>query len=207
MGLTLGQAKSSAKRPQAPEGNHPAICIQVIDLGTQKESWEGKPKINRKIRISWELPEEKAVFSEEKGEQPFMVSRTYNFSTSEKSTFRQTLESWRGKTFTDEELKTFDIEKLLGVGCMVTIVHNENGYSDVKTVAALPKQLKAIMPKPENTPVYYSIEDGRNDTFKNLPEFLQKMCNECLEWNEADAEPPFMPDEETSTPTDDSSDF
>lgn len=199
MGLTLGKAKSSSTRPQAPEGNHPAICVQVLDLGTQKGEWKGKPKLNRKIRITWELPEEKAVFDEAKGEQPFLVSRTYNFSVSEKSTFRKDLESWRGRAFTEEELNSFDIEKLLGAGAMVTIVHNENGYSDVSTVAALPKQLKAIMPKPINPTVYYSVEDGKNVTYEALPDFLRKMADECEEWlHPADGEAPAPTDTDDS---------
>lgn len=191
MGLTLGKAKSSSTRPQAPEGNHPAICVQVLDLGTHKGEWKGKSRLNRKVRITWELPEEKAVFDDTKGEQPFLVSRTYNFSVSEKSTFRKDLESWRGRAFTEEELNTFDIEKLLEAGAMVTIVHNENGYSDVSTVAALPKQLKAIMPKPINPTIYYSIEDGRDETYDSLPDFLRKMCDECEEW----LHPAGVPDE------------
>lgn len=200
MGLTLGQAKSQSNRPQAPEGNHPSICVQVLDLGTQKGEWQGKPKLNRKVRISWELPDEKAVFDEAKGEQPFLVSRTYNFSVSEKSTFRKDLESWRGRPFTDEELESFDIEKLLGVFAMVNIVKNENGYSDVATVAALPKKMKEIMPKPENKPFYYSIEQGRNDTYKAFPDFLRKMCDECQEWS-AEEEAPTEP--ETGSGSDD----
>jgi hypothetical protein len=203
MGLTLGKAKSSSNRPQAPEGNHPAICVQVLDLGTHKGEYNGKPKVNRKVRISWELPEEKAVFHEDRGEEPFMVSRTYNFSVSDKSTFRKDLESWRGRAFTEEELETFDIEKLLGVGAMVNVAINDKGYSDVSTVAALPKQLKAIMPKPHNKPVYYSIEDGKTPVFDSLPDFLKEMCETCEEWKAAGSstsdEPPFDADASTDT--------
>lgn len=199
MGLTLGQAKSGQKRPQAPEGNQPAICVQVLDLGTHKGEFQGKAKLNRKIRISWELPEEKAVFNEEKGEEPFLISKTYNFSTNEKATFRKDLEAWRGKPFSDEDLQNFDIENLLGAGAMVQIVHNDKGYADVSTVAALPKSLKQEMAKlkPHNKLTYYSIENGRSEVFKSLPDFLQEFAGQCLEWNEAEGgESPAGEDEE-----------
>lgn len=204
MGLKLGQAKTASNRPQPPEGNHVGICVQILDLGTQQGEWQGKPKLNRKVRITWELPDERAVFDESKGEQPFITSKTYNFSVSEKSTFRKDLESWRGRPFTDQELKDFDIERLLGVGAMVNLVKNENGYFDVATVAALPKSLKASLKEPENKPYYYSIEQGRTDVFHNLPDFLKKMCEECKEWNDGEVDP----DGEPSAPVaDDDIDF
>lgn len=52
----------------APEGNHPARCLSLIDLGTQKSTFQGKEKALRKVLITFELPEETHVFKE--GEAP-----------------------------------------------------------------------------------------------------------------------------------------
>jgi hypothetical protein len=57
--------------------------------------------------ITWELPTELEVFHEEKGEEPYVVSKTYTLSMHEKATLRRDLESWRGQGFTEKEAEAF----------------------------------------------------------------------------------------------------
>lgn len=162
----------------APVGNHIARCVQVIDLGTQRDTFEGKPKIMHKVRIAWELPEEKAVFDEEKGEEPFLVSKEYTLSLSERANLRHDLESWRGKDFTDKELEAFDIAKLLGAPCMLNVIHkksrNKRDYVAITSVTRLPKSVKPKdVPNQVIPSTKYAIEDGKNEVFKALPDFIR----------------------------------
>jgi len=71
----------------APAGAQLAICIRLIDLGTQQTEFKGERKLQRKIMIGWELPFEKT----KKGE-PFIHYKRYTLSSHEKSTLRKHLE-------------------------------------------------------------------------------------------------------------------
>ena len=93
----------------------------MIELGHIDTEFNGEKKKAHKVMLTWELPEELAVFNEDKGPEPYSVSKTYTLSMHEKSTLRKDLESWRGKGFTELEAAKFDITKLLGVPCLLTI--------------------------------------------------------------------------------------
>src|SRR5688572_13638566 len=100
-------------RELIPAGNYLARCFQMIEVGTVTENVMGKQVIAKKVRIGWELPTELKVFNPEKGEQPLAISKEYTLSMNEKSNLRKDLKSWRGKDFTEEEAKCFDITKLI----------------------------------------------------------------------------------------------
>ena len=61
-------------------GNNIAICIRVIDLGTQKNEYQGKTTWKRQSMVIWELPEQK-----DGEEKPITISKFYNATLSEKS--------------------------------------------------------------------------------------------------------------------------
>lgn len=167
-------ASESTNKPKQlpPDGTHLARCYSVIDLGTQQTPF-GE---SRKVRLTWELPTEKVVFDEDKGKQPFVISREYTLSLHEKSNLRHDLERWRGREFTEKELKGFDMMSLLGVPCLVTIIHktSDNGkaFARMDGVSAVPKN--TVFPDQINPSVSYSIEDGANDVYQALPEWLRK---------------------------------
>jgi len=172
MSIKIPKSGGDFKLP--PADTHVGRCISVIDLGTQEVLWEGKTKHLRKIRISWELPNEKEVFNEEKGEQPFMVSKDYTLSMSDKANLRKDLESWRGKPFTDAECDVFDEQKLLGVPCMLTIIHNSKGDKTYANIANVTKLLKGITcPEQINASMSYNSESGATTMYKALPDWLQ----------------------------------
>jgi hypothetical protein len=188
----VASAKGGDKQLQlAPAGTHIARCVQVIDYGTQKGEWQGKPKISHKARIAWELPTEKAIFGEGKGEEPFVVGTKYTVSLSERARLRADLESWRGRPFTAAELEKFDISKLLGAPCMVTIIHepSKDGtktYAKVKSVTAMPKGIPC--PDQITKSTHFELEMGReSEAFKGLPEWMQKDILMCVEWAGASA--------------------
>ena len=112
--------------------------------------------------------------------------RFYNLGHSggmnKKSSLRKDLCAWRGRDFTPEELQHFELKSILGKGCQLVVEQGETGRSNVTGVVGLPKGIKtdnAINPLIE-----YSIEDEQNEVFEKLPEWLQKMCSECLEWTQ-----------------------
>lgn len=178
MGVTASD-KGGGSFQLPPVGNHIGICRQVIDLGTQDDTWLGKKKLIRKVRISFETPNEKATFDEARGEECFLVSKEYTLSLSEKANLRHDLESWRGLAFTEKELEGFALGKLIGAAAMINVIHKKSTsgrmYSLITAITSLPRGMKkGDVPKPTLAAVEYSIDDGNNEVFKKLPEFLQE---------------------------------
>ena len=172
MGTTA--KNSGGDFPKAPVGTHVARCYQVIDLGHQKTTWQGEDKWLHKVMLSWELCNE--LMDDGK---PFAVSARYTVSLSEKSLLRPTLEAWRGKPFTDEELNGFDVKNVLGAYCMVGVVHNtDNGktYANVSAILPLPKGM--AKPVAFNPTLYFDLE---NDDVTKLPDWLQKTVKKSRE--------------------------
>lgn len=164
-----------------PQGTHLAICNMVVDLGKQKGEYQGVPNVKHKVFVRWEMPHERMTWTDKDGvekEGPRVISKTYTLSLHENSAMRADLVGWRGKNFSPEEEMAFDVSKLLGVPCMVTIVHNVKGdktYANVQSVSGVPKGMDR--PKTtELTPLLY--DDDNLGAWNFLPEWLQKRIEE-----------------------------
>ena len=116
MGITVSENKKEF--PKHPEGVFQAVCCDVVELGLEKAVFDGVEKMQRKIRLYFQTEE-----YEPDGQRRFIVAKKFTASLSEKSFLRQFLQAWRGKAFTPEELKDFDLEKLIGANCQIQIVH------------------------------------------------------------------------------------
>ena len=165
------QSAGSTPRELVPVGMHIARCYSMITLGTQETSFGPKPK----VRLTFELPTELRVFSQEKGEQPMVISANFTLSMHEKASLRIFLENWRSKKFTEEEAKRFDVTALLGKECLLNVAHTLK--ADGRTIntisSANPLTKGMVAPEQINPTVVLSFEDFDFDVFNNLPKFLQ----------------------------------
>jgi hypothetical protein len=159
----------------APTGSHLARLYRIIDLGTQKSEYMGKVNMLRKVKFFWELHGDDLKTDEGK---PLIQTRNYTLSLGEKASLRKDLESWRGKSFTDDELRGFDLTNLLDKWCMITVQHREsNGktYADAVAVTPVPAVVaKAGLPEGVNTTLLFDMQkfdqavfDGLSDGLKN----------------------------------------
>jgi hypothetical protein len=164
-----------------PTGNYPARCYSMVHMGTIEETILGTTKKLNKVRVTWELPTEMKVFKEENGEQPMVISKEFTLSMHEKATLRNFLKNWRGKDFTEEEAKAFDIERLIGAPCMLNITHKakKDGsgvYAEIGSVSTMPKGY--VCPDAINPQFVFTYENFDQDKFNTLPDFLKnKMVN------------------------------
>lgn len=128
----------------APAGPSAAVCIDVVDLGTQDTPYGARSR----VRVVWSL--EKTM---KKNGKPYIVQKTYGRSLHRKSTLRQDLESWRGQAFDDAELnRGFDLEILLGKAAFLSIQHNTKDgttYANVTAIMPLPKGHRKPLPDPD----------------------------------------------------------
>lgn len=167
---------------RVPSGVHVGRCYSLIDLGTQLSSGQYGEKMQHKIRVAWELFGE-----DENGEpltvefegkmMPMTISKSYTLSLSEKASLRKDLQSWRGREFTDEEAKGFDISKLLGAYCMVNVTTSEtNGktYSNVANLTPLPTALKNNKPAAVHEIVAFDLDNPDWTLFDTFHEKLKE---------------------------------
>jgi hypothetical protein len=181
MALTLSEsAKQERKLPEA--GATVGMLFSLVDLGTQKQTWDGEEKWMGKVRLSFELPDqldEYEVVENEKTtkvQKPMIVSIEQTRSLGEKASLRKLLEQWRGQTFTSAELKAFSLKNLLGKPAMLTLIHktSQQGrqYCAIAGASKLPKGMKAPA-NTTNAQMYYEIEQGEGGQFSEMPEWLQ----------------------------------
>lgn len=140
--MAIYARKKESEYSTPPEGLHPAVCVDVIDLGIVKTQFGEQVK----IEIRWQLEEK-----DEKTGKRFLVVQRYTPSLHEKSRLRPLLESWRGKKFSADEERQFDIEKLLGANCQLQLIHNikDEGrvYANVQAVVPYPRNAAKLRPE------------------------------------------------------------
>lgn len=176
----------SKPRELIPAGNYLARCFSMIQIGTTTEIIMGKSVTAPKVRIGWELPTETKTFDEAKGPQPLVISMDFTLSMHKKATLRQMLASWRGKDFTEEEAKAFDVSKLIGKACMLNIIHRPGVadptkmYEKISSISPLAKGVDC--PPQVNETFILSYDDWDDERFRKLPEFIQEKIKSSVEF-------------------------
>lgn len=170
------QPLTKTQRELIPEGNHPARIYEIIEIGTVEGSWMGQPKLNYNVRIGFEFPTEKRVFTEGKGEQPFVLSREMSLSLGEKANLRKIVEAVEGHKLTESEAVDYDILNLAGKPLLVTVSHtepNETGiqYANATTFSPIIKGL--VVDELTNPKKVLTYESWSQEVFDSLPQFLK----------------------------------
>jgi len=186
--IVTGSNSDRKKFEIAPAGNFLARLYRIIDLGTQMREYEGKVNMLRKAKFFWELHGEdatgKALLTSDG--KPLIQSKEYTMLLSEKANLRRDLEAWRGKAFTEDELKGFDLKNVLGQFCMVNISHREKGdmtYADLKGVSGVPAiYKKAGLPEGINTTLMFSLDKFDEQVFDSLSDNIKETIRKSPEY-------------------------
>ena len=160
-----------------PAGPHSACAVDIVDLGMVPNPFKDGQK-QHKFRIVWQVAERK-----DDG-KPFLVTKQYTASLHEKAALRKDLESWRGVPFTKEEAAGFDVERLIGVPCLLNVQHVErNGkvYANVVSLMKLPKGMPVVQPNG-----YVRVKDRTDEHDPAVPPDDAYTSGDSDSW-----EPPF----------------
>ena len=159
-----------------PQGTHIAICDQVVDLGRQAiKSDKFGDSVKHQVYIRWQIPAERVEWEHDgkKFEGPAVIGKTYTVSLGEKANLRKDLQAWRGKPFTPDELKGFDISKLLGVPATITVTHSEKDGRTYANIASVGGLIKG-MPKPTSEGDLILYDSDNMGSFEKLSKRLQE---------------------------------
>ena len=175
---------------RVPPGAYMGRCYSLIDLGTQLSVGQFGEKMNHKMKIAWEL------FGEDESgapltvmvdgkEMPMTISKSYTVSLHEKASLRKDLAAWRGRDFTEEEARGFDVAKLLGAFGLVNVTQSENNgkiYSNVAGLTPIPTVLKNSKPAPVHANVTFDLDTPDMTLFATFHEKLQEAIKKSPEW-------------------------
>jgi hypothetical protein len=183
-----GDGKSKGEYDQPPAGNHPAVMVAMVDLGTQTQEYQGKVTRQRRVFCVWELVCERDT-NFPVGDQNFLVAIDLNVNISnEKCKLRNWIEARKAKKF--PENYDYDISQELGQPCLLNVTHNANGYAKVGGVSAVPRGM--TVPPAKTRPFLWSLDDLPADGSEpDLPDWLPRLYGkrladviaECVELN------------------------
>lgn len=189
MSFIVKAGEVSSFKP-VPPGSHLARCYRIVDLGTQETNYQGKVNYQRKLMIQWEVhgADENGEALVTKAGEPMTISKNYTVSLGEKARLRKDLISWRGKPFTPEELKGFELKNLLGVWCMLGVIETPGNdgkvYSNVDTITPVHPIIKKNGLPPYHNPVgIFSIDSPDMALFETFSDHLKNKIQSSPEWN------------------------
>lgn len=149
----------------APAGLHRAVCVDVVDMGLVDT---GKFGVQDVLRIVWQTE------STGPDGKRYTVHRRYTKTLGQRANLRRDLVSWRGMDFSPDELKGFDVEKLIGANCQLNIVHTQKEIDGDMVVFA---NVNNIVPPPQGVerlaPLNYVREKDREaeQSQQSTPDF------------------------------------
>ncbi len=184
MSLTVSEGATGTYTP--PEaGTFTARCIGLIDLGTQTAVYEGESKAARKLLMQFEVTD---TDNRRSDGSAHILSKRFTASLHPKAALRGFLEAWRGRPFTPEELRGFDLKTVLGAPALVNIVQAEKAgkvFANIAGAMKLPKGMPA--PAGELELTHFDLSDVSWATFETLPERIRLQIEQSPEFASAAA--------------------
>lgn len=182
MGLIVRKRKASSI-PPIDAGTYPAACIGVVDLGQQHS--EKFNNYTEKVLFIWEIPSRTVEVDGET--KPRWLSQEFSATLNEKGNLAKMLVSWRGKTFTDQELDDsgagFNLAQMLGAGCLLQVIVEEKDsgtYNKITSVIGLPVGMPPVAPVSEL--MAFDIEAWDETVLEKLPEWVQDRIKRSMQY-------------------------
>ena len=200
---------------RCPPGMHLARCYRIIDLGTQRTEYMGQTKYLHKVMIGWEIhgtKDDGSKLAMNDG-RPFAIFKNYTLSWSEKANLRLDLQSWRGKPFSQEEMRRFELPKLLDVWCMLNIIERpaktgNKTYSNVDGVTPVPAIYKQNgLPAAVNKNEIFDLDEPNMALFETFSDNLKAKIQSSPEWQKLQGAQPAPQAPEKASFSDDDSDI
>lgn len=172
MSLKQKATSGTGGTEKAPAGNHPAILVAIIEMGTQQQEYQGEQKWQERAYFVWELVTEKMSGTKDRNH---VIALDLTVSLNEKAKLRKFIEARTGQKIA--EGAEVDVTTELGQKCLLGVVLNKKGYPVVDTVSAVPKGLP--FPDPQHKPAVITLEDYRSGK-ATIPDWVPYLYGEPL---------------------------
>jgi len=183
MGLVVSEGGERKDAPLMEAGLKRAVCCNVVDLGSHLNTYYDK--MQRTVRLTWELADERSDITVDEVEKnvPRLIGKKYTLSLSKNSNLRKDLKSWRGRDFTADELKAFDLANLVGVPCLLNVdVYTDSTGKERNGVnGATPLMKGQEVPSAEGDVFYYSIDEHGKTFPEAMPDWMRDIVMESEE--------------------------
>lgn len=176
-------------QPILEVGTYPARLVRIIDLGIQpQKAFKGEPKPPaHQVDWTYELLDVYMLDKEgnELEDKPRWVRERFNVNRPEADLAKSTK---RYKALDPEELFDWDMTKLIGMPCMITITHGDNKkdptrpYENVGNVTAMRAKDAAKAPELQNPSVVFTLDEPNMEVFHKFPQWLQDLIKGNLEF-------------------------
>ena len=169
--------RAKPKVPPVEPGVYMAICIGCVDLGEQyNETF--KNYANKCLYMFELIGETVEVDGEQK---PRQLSKEFTISASSKSNLRKFIESWNGKSYSDDEFADLDLFDQIGKSCQLNVVLNDTKeYANIDNLMPLPRGMAAF--KTETPTVRWDMDAWDDEVFKTLPEWIQDKIKKATQY-------------------------
>ena len=174
---------------RCPSGMHLARCYRIVDLGTQKSEYMGQTKYLHKVMLGWEIHgmHDNGTPIKMQDGRPFAIFKNYTLSWSEKANLRLDLQSWRGRPFTQEEMRRFDLKNVLGAWCMLNVIERQGQdnktYTNVAGVTPVPAMIKQNgLPQAVNKDELFNISEPNMEMYNGFSDNLKAKIANSPEW-------------------------
>jgi len=179
--FTKSTADNGAEKVLPKAGLTQCVVTGLIMLGTKTETYkDGTSKDVFKLGLEMKLPTQHHIFDEEIGPEPLMLYRDVTFSLHPKATLNTIVTNMLGKSLPGE----FDILEILGLNCMVNIVHvvkGDNTYANAASFSPLMDGVDAV----ELPTRSFDIYSPDLEILALLPEWKQEQIKATKEFRAA----------------------
>ena len=133
------QCNESGDFTPHPEGIHPAVCVDVIDLGLVESEFQGQRRLVNKVRVVFESEQKTA------DGKRCTISKNFTASLHAKAKLAEFLGKWRGRPIAIGE--SIDLAKLIGASCTLVISHQQNLVGKTyASIDAISKPTRKVAP-------------------------------------------------------------
>lgn len=188
MSLNLNKQKGAGVKQDLIEvGTYPARLVRVIDLGLQaRNPYKGQDKPPAyMVDLTYEMLDVFMVDKDgnEDETKPRWISETINLNPPSADL---AISTKRAKALDPEDDHNYDLARMIGAPCMLTVVHKESKgktYANVGNVTVMRAKDAAKAPNLVNKPVVFDLDDPDLGTFNSFPEWIQEKIKNNLEFN------------------------
>lgn len=169
--------RAKPKTPPVNPGVYVAVCVGVVDLGEQYS--EKFKNYSNKVKFVWALPGETVEIDGKTEER--QLSREFSVATKKTSNLRTFLESWNGRSYSDEEFGELDMFEQIGKSCQLQVVLNDTKeYSNVSNLMPLPKGMPA--PTTKTAFFVWDMDNWDDSVFTALPAWTQEQIKKSTQY-------------------------